>query len=212
MPISKKKKEAIRNQIIVAANEYRNNLSGKVYLYVVGSKYFEVAFLTGCFKHLTGVNSNLSAKDFYSKAVDATLATGQIYFDRNHPYLNSKKKLCYLGILSTLTNSLVCVTEGFNTRTITYKLGITNFSFTIGLSEHLDNNGNKLNNWYIPQTLRVNDRAVENSLSAEFADFIFCKSAVDNKYKIVTYLDEGKVLPDEVMQFLSQELRETLSN
>ena len=36
----------LRKQIISAANIYKTNLAGKVFLYVYGDKYFEVAYMT----------------------------------------------------------------------------------------------------------------------------------------------------------------------
>ncbi len=54
----------LRKQIISAANIYKNDLAGKVYLYVYGDSYFEVAYMTECFKHLTGVDSPLKGNAF----------------------------------------------------------------------------------------------------------------------------------------------------
>ena len=54
MDIRKSKNEQIRKQIIAASKIYRDNLAGKVFLYVYGTSYFEVAFPTDRFRHLTG--------------------------------------------------------------------------------------------------------------------------------------------------------------
>lgn len=62
------KNELIRKQIISASKVYRDNLAGKVFLYVYGESFFEVVFPTNCFRHLTGVNSTISAQEFYDKA------------------------------------------------------------------------------------------------------------------------------------------------
>ena len=75
------KKEHIRKQIIDASYIYRDNLAGKAFLYVIGDEYFEVVFQTDRFMHLTGVNSRLSAQEFYDKAKESELTTGQIFFD-----------------------------------------------------------------------------------------------------------------------------------
>ena len=106
-----REKGKIRTQIIAAAKSYRDNLVGKVFLYVVGKEYFEVVFQTNRFMHLTGVNSNLSAQDFYNKAKNSLLSTGQFYFDDKHLYSGAKKKLPHLLVLPNLTNSLVCVVK-----------------------------------------------------------------------------------------------------
>ena len=83
----------LRKQIISAANVYKNNLAGKVYLYVYGDKYFEVAYMTECFKHLTGVESVLRGNSFYDNAKNATLATSQVCFSSRHPLKTAKKKI-----------------------------------------------------------------------------------------------------------------------
>jgi len=56
------KDEQIRKQIITASEVYRDKLAGRVFLYVYGESYFEVVFPTDRFRHLTGVNSSISAQ------------------------------------------------------------------------------------------------------------------------------------------------------
>ena len=62
------KKNAIRQGIIKAAIVYSQSLAGKTFLYVYGDEYFEVSFPVDHFLHLTGVETRLSAKDFYKNA------------------------------------------------------------------------------------------------------------------------------------------------
>lgn len=200
------KKENIRTQIIAAAQSYRDNLVGKVFLYVVGREYFEVVFQTNRFMHLTGVNSNLSAQDFYDKAKNSLLSTGQFYFDDKHLYSGAKKKLPHLLALPNLTNSLVCVVKDMRTVTLTYKLGLTNVDFTIGLTENRDYAGNKINDWFLPRTLRIKDHSIENSAEAEFVDFIFSKDASFDKYDTINYSDKSKTFPDEIIPLLSEDI------
>ena len=45
--------------------------------------------------------------------------------------------------------------------TITYNLSVTNLKFTLGLIENIDNTGNKINDFFLPMTLRVKDSSVE---------------------------------------------------
>ena len=205
------KKEYIRKQIIAASYEYRDNLAGKVFLYVSGNEYFEVVFQTDRFMHLTGVNSNLSAQDFYEKAKDSLLTTGQIDFDSKHSYHGAKKKLPCLLLLPSLTNSLVCVVKNLKTLTLTYKIGVTNLDFTIGLTENVDFKGNKINDWFLPRTLRVKDKSIENSSSSEFVDFIFSKDASMDKYDTMTYADKNKKLPLSVKHLISTTLLDKYS-
>ena len=200
------KKDHIRKQIIDASCVYRDNLAGRVFLYVTGEEYFEVVFQTDRFMHLTGVNSKLTAQEFYDKATDSELTTGQIYFDKEHPYHGAKKKLPCLMLLPALTNSLVCVVKDMKTLTLTYKLGVTNLDFTIGLTENVDFEGNKINDWFLPRTLRVKDKSIENSSSAEFVDFIFSKDASMDKYDTMAFSEGGQEIPETIKKLLSERL------
>jgi hypothetical protein len=200
------KKNKLRNEIISASKIYRDNLAGKVFLYVVGEDYFEVSFQTDRFMHLTGVNSSLKARDFYEKAKASVLTTNQFYFDSNHRYDNAKRKINCLQILPSLTNSIVCALKDLSTITLTYKIGITNIDFTIGLTENIDFNGNKINDWFLPRTMRVGDKSIENSSHSEFVDFIFSKDASHPKYNTLSYADEGKIIPASVIPLLAENL------
>lgn len=210
MDTRKTKDEQIRKQIIAASEVYRNKLAGKVFLYVYGENYFEVVFPTDRFRHLTGVNSSISAQEFYDKAKDSMLSTGQIFYDKEHTYRGAKKKLPCLLLLPSLTNDAVCVVKSMKTVTLTYKIGLTNLDFTIGLSENLDSEGNKINDWFLPRTLRVKDKAIESSADAEFIDFIFSKDASMDKYSTMTYADKDKKPPLVIKGFLSDGLIESL--
>lgn len=196
----------IRRQIISAANIYKNTLAGHVYLYVSGLQYFEVAYKTECFKHLTGVESPLRGNTFYDNAKNATLNASQIYFNNRHPLKTAKKKLVCLHQLPELTKDLVCVVKDMHTATITYKIGITNLEFTVGLTENLDKNGVKLNDWLIPQTLRIKDKAIETAQNAEFIEFIFSKNACEEKYTNLCYSDAGADIPEKIKPLLCESI------
>ena len=75
------KKNAIRQGITEAEIVYFQNLAGKTFLYVCGDEYFEVSFPIDHFLHLTGVETRLSAKDFYKNAKKSILTNNQFYFD-----------------------------------------------------------------------------------------------------------------------------------
>ena len=96
------KDEQIRKQIITASEVYRDKLAGRVFLYVYGESYFEVVFPTDRFRHLTGVNSSISAQEFYDKAKSSMLSAGQIFYDREHTYRGAKRKLPCLTMLLSL--------------------------------------------------------------------------------------------------------------
>ena len=167
------KKNAIRQGIVNAAIVYSQNLGGKTFLYVYGDEYFEVSFPIDHFLHLTGVETRLSAKDFYKNVKKSILTNNQLYFDARHVYANAKKKLPCLKRLPELTNEMVCVLKNMETMTITYKLSVTNLEFTLGLTENIDNNGNKINDLFLPMSLRVKDSSVERSNDGDVIDFIY---------------------------------------
>lgn len=66
------------------------------------------------------------------------------------------------------------------------------------MTENLDFAGNKINDWFLPRTLRVKDKAIENSKQAEFVDFIFEKYASLEKYDTVTFASESKRIPTTI--------------
>lgn len=202
-----KEKIKLRQQIISAANVYKDNLAGKVFLYVYGDQYFEVAYMTRCFKHLTGVESPLRGDSFYNNAKESKLAAKQISFSKNHPLKNAKKKVACLQQLPRLTNELVCVVKDMNTLSISYKLGITNLEFTVGLTENVDLQGNLVNHWLLPRTLRINDKSLEHSSDAQFVEFIFAKKATDPLYHEVCYAEEGVAIPKTVLSLLDDSLK-----
>ena len=189
------KKNAIRQGITEAEIVYFQNLAGKTFLYVYGDEYFEVSFPIDHFLHLTGVETRLSAKDFYKNAKKSILTNNQFYFDTRHIYANAKKKLPCLKRLPELTNEMVCVLKNMETMTITYKLSVTNLEFTLGLTENIDNNGNKINDLFLPMSLRVKDSSVEKSGDGEIVDFIFSKDASIAKYDTLLVEDKSKTIP-----------------
>lgn len=202
----------LRKQIISAANVYKNNLAGRVYLYVYGNKYFEVAYMTECFMHLTGVESPLRGNSFYDNAKNATLSTNQISFSSRYPLKTAKKKVVCLHQLPQLTKDLVCVVKDMHTVTITYKLGITNLEFTVGLTENVNAVGDKINDWLVPRTLRINDKAIDSAKDAEFVDFIFSKKATEKKYNQICFAASDVRLPETVRPLLTESILSTFEN
>ena len=206
MATKTEKKEALRKEIIDSARVYSSKLAGKHFLYVYGEEYFEVSFPADCFLHLTGVETKLSAKDFYKISKKGNLSNSQFYFSNRYPFANAKKKLPCLKRLPELTNGLVCVLKDMQTVRITYKLSVTNLEFTLGLTENMDKNGKNVNNLFLPMSLRVEDSSVEKSADGEIIDFIFSKDASVAKYDTLLVNDESKSIPTSVQALLNNEL------
>lgn len=198
------KKNMIRQNIIDSAAIYSQNLAGKVFLYVYGNEFFEVSFPVDHFLHLTGVETRLSAKDFYKNAKRAILTNNQFYFDTRHPYANAKKKLPCLKRLPELTNDTVCILKDMRTLTIVYKLSVTNLEFTLGLTENTDDKGNKINDFFLPMSLRVEDSSVEKSNDGEVVDFIFSRDASVSRYEILLVKDESKNIPNCIKHLIKE--------
>ncbi len=204
MATKQEKKNVIRKDIIDSAKIYSRDLAGKTFLYVYGEEYFEVSFPVDHFLHLTGVETVLSAKDFYKNAKKGILTNSQFYFSNRHPYANAKKKLPCLKRLPELTNEIVCVLKDMKTVTIMYKISVTNLEFTLGLTENLDNFGNKINDFFLPMSLRVEDSSVEKSADGEIVDFIFEKDASKPKYSNLIVKDHTKNIPHTVHNLISE--------
>ena len=198
------KENMIRQNIIDSAAIYSQNLAGKVFLYVYGNEFFEVSFPVDHFLHLTGVETRLSAKDFYKNAKRAILTNNQFYFDTRHPYANAKKKLPCLKRLPELTNDTVCILKDMRTLTIVYKLSVTNLEFTLGLTENTDDKGNKINDFFLPMSLRVEDSSVEKSNDGEVVDFIFSRDASVSRYETLLVKDESKNIPNCIKHLIKE--------
>ena len=200
------KKTALKHQIITAAQTYSRELAGRIFLYVFGNEYFEVIFKVDRFLHLTGVNSTLSAAKFYSLAKTKKLDNGQFEFSKQHPMAIAKKKLICLNSLPLITNSLVCVVKDLQTVTYNYKLGVTNLSFTLCLTENLDLRGRKIDDKLLPRSLRIKDKAIENSSFAEFVDFIFVKNSSQTYYSQLLYEAPNKKIPTIIFSLLDKNI------
>ena len=205
------KKNAIRQEIIDSASIYSQKLAGKAFLYVYGDEYFEVSFPIDHFLHLTGVETKLSARDFYKNAKRAKLTNSQFYFDARHPYANAKKKLPCLKRLPELTSNIICILKDMQTVTIIYKLSVTNLEFTLGLIENIDSKGNKINDFFLPMSLRVEDSSVEKSNGGEVVDYIFSKDASVAEYDVLLFEDDQKTIPKSVWHMINKKFYNDLN-
>ncbi|WP_308527422.1 PBECR4 domain-containing protein [uncultured Oscillibacter sp.] len=188
------KKEQIRAGIVSAAQSYSAHLTNRVFLYVFGEEYIEVMFRADDFLHLTGVDTRLFAKDFYSISRKAQLGLSQFFFKQQHPFELVKKKIPCLMRLHELTNRDVIILKDLSTGSLVYKIALTNLEFTIGMYEK--------DGMYSPQTLRVKDKTVERSAQGEVVDFIFERQYNEPKYKTCTFSDPAKTIPDCVRDML----------
>lgn len=193
-------------QIHTAADLYRKNLVGKKFLYVFDGRYIEVIYKAENFRHLTGVDTNLSAKDFYSKAARRMLTVKQINFTSQHPYDLCVRKLQHLSHVSTIITTKSFILEEITTVTCTYKFGTTDLKFSLCMNK--DTNGD----CYVAQSLRDEDCSAKSKTVYGVA-YIFSKSNDSKKYSKLLFCDSGmpaNSLPDEVFSMLVEPLQQRL--
>ena len=163
-----------------------------------------MSFPVSHFLHLTDVETELPAKEFYKNAKKGKLTNNQFYFSGRHPYANAKKKLPCLKRLPELTKDMVCILKDMRTLTIIYKISVTNLEFTLGLTENLNSRGEKVDNLFLPMSLRVEDSSVEKSTDGEVVDFIFAKEASIAKYGDLLVKDKEKDIPECIRHLISE--------
>ena len=156
-----KKKKHEREQIVCEINKaaqlYKQHLVGKKFLYVFDERYIEVCYKIDGFRHLTGVETNLSAKRFYQYAVKNQLQSTQIYFSNKHPFQLCKRKLKHIKEIAVLASSENFMLEEIHTDTKTYKFGTTDLNFTLCLNKEYNTYGKEKSECYIVESLRDED-------------------------------------------------------
>ena len=155
----KKNQDRIKivKDICFAAKLYKENLVGKTFLYIFDGRYIEVLYKASNFRHLTGVDTNLSAKQFYEYVLKNQLQASQINFNSIHPYSLCKRKIRHIKDISNLAMAESFMLEEINTKTTTYKFGTTDMNFTLCLNKEKDKDGNEKGTCYIVQSLRDED-------------------------------------------------------
>ena len=181
----------IREDIFRGVEAYK---VGKYFLYVFDNRYIEVTFQKKHYKHLTGVDSCLFGNRFYDKAKTRTLAINQIFFNVQHPYNAAKKKVKELVNLDKITNSDIFIVEDYTTDTVQYKFALTNLDYTVCITENLDKEtGCKIDEFFVPKSLRVKDKPFDKSDDVFIVDFIFMKQNKHYKYDTLTFGDRSKI-------------------
>lgn len=210
----KKKQDRIdlTNKICLAAIEYKDKMVGKTFLYVFENRYIEVLFRTKDFLHLTGVETNLSAKQFYKDALKGILRYNQIYFNGRHPYNLAIMKINQLVNISKVTDSELIILEEITTSSALYKFGITELDFTLCLGQDTNDMSNIKSDIYTLRSLRAED-CFNKSNDCFIVNYILCKSNEEKYYKDIMYI-EGKHtienLPIKVQSKLNQSFKDEI--
>ena len=198
----------IVQEIKAAAALYKKHLVGKRFLYVFEGRYIEVIIKAANFRHLTGVATNLSAKQFYNYAIKKVLQASQIYFTPQHPFALCKRKVKHIGQVAMLAGSEGFMLEEIVTTTKTYKFGTTNLNFTLCLNKELDGEGNEKGECFVVESLRDED-CFTKSKTAYAVTHIFSRPNDKKRYTDMLYMDKNMKLdslPEEIKLLLDDEL------
>lgn len=194
-------KSSIRKKIHIAACNYHRYLAGKTFLYSYNNQFVEIVFKKSSFLHLTGVNTNLNAKEFYSHSRSKEgLKVQEISFDKAHPYDLAERKTEYLDKLHKITSSEVLIASDVKTLTATYKIGITDFQIALLCGPNKDKFNNMIDECLVPYSFRV-ENIKNNKLDNLYeVDYILARNTNESLYSEITYRNNIDVItvPDKI--------------
>ena len=159
---NREKNIEIVNRIKEGAKIYRDELAGKTFLIIFEGQSIEVMFKKENFLHFTGVETNLYAEDFYKKALiegKGGLKYTEIGFSVFKPYHFADIKTSHLKEAFTLFQRDTLIITDLHTNSTDYKFGSTDFELVFGFNDRLNDEGIKINDFLVPQTLRIEELA-----------------------------------------------------
>lgn len=190
--------------IFHCATAYRNNLEGKNVLFAFGGNgkcsFFETAFPSHNFQHLTGVNSSLTASQFYNASIDRRLTIEQFSFSDNG---TTPLKLEILPNLMEIYKNARMVGDYDNARAYLYTEKIAG-GVTANLGFVKDANYPE-SGFYVPNTTIKDDirnlilKPVQRVLA------VLIKKASDPKYPLLAYVAKGISLDTPDLQEILRE-------
>lgn len=180
---------AIVNKIKAAAVLYEQNLVGKRFMYVFDKKYIEVIYKAKNFRHLTGVNTKLSAERFYDYARKGKLQVSQIGFGPKHPYALCVRKVKHIEDIASMAMTECFLLEDIKTNMMSYKFGTTDLDFTLCMNKELDTEGNEKSECYVVQSLRDGD-CFSKCNYAYTVTHIFSRPNDEKKYTELLFRDK----------------------
>ena len=184
-------RKIVVREINEAAKLYKKYLVGKRFMYVFDNRYIEVLFKAENFRHLTGVDTHLSAKSFYSYATRGILEASQIRFTVSHPYDLCVRKIKHISNIATMAASECFMLEEIKTDTMSYKFGTTDLNFTLCLNKETNGEGDS----FVVQSLRDED-CFSKSESAYIVTHIFSCKTDEKKYKDLLFIDKSASIDD----------------
>ena len=199
-------KKAIVKEICKAAKLYKENLVGRKFIYVFDGRNIEVLFKRKNYRHLTGVECNMSAEDFYKNALKNRLSPNQIYFSKDHPYELCKKKIKHLCDISSLATGESFMLEELVTESRAYKFGTTDLQFSLCIDNEYDAQQNVVGDCLIAWSLRDGDE-VSKAKKAYAVTHILAKENTAAKYTEIVFLDKDESiesLPVDVLAMVDE--------
>jgi hypothetical protein len=182
------------------ALEYKKNLVNRDLLFLTerdkNVSFMEVSFLPRNFKHLTGVDSDLSGPEFYGRAIRNSLSVNDILLA---PDGVSDLKLDVLPQLMNIHLSARMVGDydgkGSSSLLVTDKLAGT-VTAAMGFVS-----GKGMNGMYVPNTaLKKDVRDIIALGTQRRIVAIFTKGRRDKRYATVTYTAKGISLDDDIFK------------
>lgn len=179
----------IAEKIKSAAKLYKENLVGRTFLYVFDRRYIEVIYKVENFRHLTGVESSLSAKQFYRAAIRNKLQANQIYFSERYPFQLCRRKIKHICEIATLAVSECFMLECIITDSCTYQFGTTNLKLTLCMNKEFDENGQEKGTCFVAESLRDED-GFSKAQNVFGVTHIFSKSNDEKRYSKIVFMDK----------------------
>ena len=191
---------------------YAKQLVGKTFMYVFDKRFIEVIYKKDNFLHFTGVDSKLSAGQFFKLAKQGKLGASQFYFSPRHYFENAKKKVNNLSTLPALATGESLMVEDVTTQTSKYKFGNTDLKLSVLFEKsQLGNNSNR--DIYFGKSFRVDD-CFNKSQNQYVITYIFSKPNDKKQYDTLLYKDKSAILddlPNQAIALLSDEIKVLLS-
>ena len=207
-------KRKVAAEIIRAAKLYKEYLVGRRFMYVFDGRYIEVIYKIQNFRHLTGVDTKLSAKRFYHDAVNGVLREEQIGFSRQHPYYLCARKIRHIAEVAAMAAAELFILEEITTQTQRYKFGTTDLNFTLCMNREWDEDGKMIGDCFVVQSLRDED-CFRKSKNVYAVTHIFSRANDKKRYTALLYKEQSvsnEALPQGILDLLDEPLISSLKS
>lgn len=196
MNVKKEQKNAekkLLRMISRSAAHYSDYLAGRDFLVLYNGQAKEFSFHARNFRHLCGVDSNLYATEFYSKALAKELTWSQIGFSKCHPQDMVEDRVKALFQLNEFLQHHLSVFQNVNTKTQSYDFALGNKDTAVMFNMDRENVS------YVPQSLRIGK--TENLRCGEKipVDYILFK---EGSQKIYDQIAQGD--PERLADYLKK--------